>query len=618
MSSRVLLALAAAGPALATGAVSDARTMASGTLVFALGDGARDTSEIVSARLETSRLTWLTRHKPSGSEPRWTADGRHIVFSTGHAIWRMTARGGQFRRLPGKCCFDVASPDARRVAVCTADGLEVWSAGGRRLRMLSRGRCGTQPAWAPNGRYLAGAVSARGFGEYARTFVFRTVGRRRAWPLTRRRADMQPVLIAWAPDSRRLLIAGTRNFFSSTSNVDVVSYDGKGRQRVVRGLGFRPSAAWSADGRSIAFVGRAGGVYVLPSSGGVPRRIAATRSAVFLDWSPRSDTVAFSDRRGISIVPASGGRVRRLTRRGMRAPLDWSPRGSTIVFNFNERNDIGLVDVRSGRVRQLASRLWDGYPSLAGSRIAFVRARGAFGGGRSSVYVMRRDGSALRRLGRGHLPRLSRDGRYLVYVRAGRIIVADLVRRTQSAIMLGTTPIWSPDGQRLAFMRYEFDDDVVTSSVLWVVRRDGSEPRAVFRTAPLFGPEWSPDGRTIAAASIRGLVLIDAATGAARVIDINVQAFAWSPDSRGVAVLTPDGLEIFDSETGASRTVVAGDQGTCLLDSVAWSPDMSLLAYADCVVGAEGCDVRVVRTDGTAVRHIALHGACARDLQWQP
>ncbi len=587
MPSRVLLALAAAVLVLATGVVADARTTATGTLVFALaGDGARDTSEIVSAQPDMGRFTWLTRHRrPSGWNPRWTADGRRIVFwnsplrgDVADAIWRMTARGTQFTRLPGGCCFDVPSPDARRVAVCAQDALELWSAGGRRLRTLARGSCGTQPAWSPKGRYVAAAVSATGVDGYARTFVFRTDGPMRAWALTGRRADMEPDLIA--------------------------------------------------------------GVYVLPSSGGARRQIARTRerytSDIRLDWSPRSDVVAFSDLRGISIVPATGGRVRRLTARGAESGLDWSPGGSAIVFN--DHSDIDVVNARSRRVRQLTRWVWDDRPSVSGdgSQIAFVRARGD-DLAHVSVYVMRRGGSAVRRLGRGYLPNFSRDGRYVVYVdasgspdpvdarelRVGRIVVANIAGRTRSAIGVGTTPTWSPDGEQIAYMRYEFEEDAFVnpvSSDLWVRRRDGSEPRVVFRAHRLFDPRWSPDGRTIAAetSGVDDFALIDVATGTARVIDTDgLGAFAWSADSRRVAALTLNGLEIFDTETGTTRTVLEDDH-TCWPSSLAWSPNATEIAYIHCTESRSSGEVRVVRIDGTGLRRIARPGASASDLQWWP
>jgi len=648
LPSRVLLALAAAVLVLATGVVADARTTATGTLVFALaGDGARDTSEIVSAQPDMGRFTWLTRHRrPSGWNPRWTADGRRIVFwnsplrgDVADAIWRMTARGTQFTRLPGGCCFDVPSPDARRVAVCAQDALELWSAGGRRLRTLARGSCGTQPAWSPKGRYVAAAVSATGVDGYARTFVFRTDGPMRAWALTGRRADMEPDLIAWAPDSRRLLIAGPREGVF-TSTLDAVSFDGKRRKRLLRGLGYHPEAVWSADGRSIAFVGPAGGVYVLPSSGGARRQIARTRerytSDIRLDWSPRSDVVAFSDLRGISIVPATGGRVRRLTARGAESGLDWSPGGSAIVFN--DHSDIDVVNARSRRVRQLTRWVWDDRPSVSGdgSQIAFVRARGD-DLAHVSVYVMRRGGSAVRRLGRGYLPNFSRDGRYVVYVdasgspdpvdarelRVGRIVVANIAGRTRSAIGVGTTPTWSPDGEQIAYMRYEFEEDAFVnpvSSDLWVRRRDGSEPRVVFRAHRLFDPRWSPDGRTIAAetSGVDDFALIDVATGTARIIDTDgLGAFAWSADSRRVAALTLNGLEIFDTETGTTRTVLEDDH-TCWPSSLAWSPNATEIAYIHCTESRSSGEVRVVRIDGTGLRRIARPGASASDLQWWP
>jgi Tol biopolymer transport system component len=204
--------------------------------------------------------------------------------------------------------------------------------------------------------------------------------------------------------------------------------------------------------------------------------------------------------------------------------------------------------------------------------------------------------------------------------RAGRIVVADLVRRTQSAIGLGTTPTWSPDAERIAFVRHTFRDDGfggrVTSSVLWVTRRDRSEARALFRSdAALFTPAWSPDGHTTAAETRYGdLALIDVASGTARMIGTSDYVFAWSPHSHYIAVITGYGLELFDAETDAGRTLVEGDLAVDGCRSMAWSPDGTQIAYLDCNEGNCGNEVRVVERDGTAVRSIALRDGCSRDL----
>ena len=56
------------------------------------------------------------------------------------------------------------------------------------------------------------------------------------------------------------------------------------------------------------------------------------------------------------------------------------------------------------------------------------------------------------------------------------------------------TPVWSPDGRRIAFTSRPDDN-----SEIYVVNADGSGQRRLTRNAAGdFGPTWSPDGRKIA------------------------------------------------------------------------------------------------------------------------
>jgi len=62
----------------------------------------------------------------------------------------------------------------------------------------------------------------------------------------------------------------------------------------------------------------------------------------------------------------------------------------------------------------------------------------------------------------------------------------------------GSSPSWSPDGRRLAFMKGS-----VPSEGIYVVQADGSGMILVAR-GDSGGPSWSPDGRRIAFAGRSG------------------------------------------------------------------------------------------------------------------
>jgi Tol biopolymer transport system component len=78
---------------------------------------------------------------------------------------------------------------------------------------------------------------------------------------------------------------------------------------------------------------------------------------------------------------------------------------------------------------------------------------------------------------------------------------------------------WSPDGERLAFVRGE-----VLNGELWVARADGSEAWQITDRAAVSGvPFWSPDGARILVNSGR---------------DGNREIYVVAPDGSGLQALT--------------------------------------------------------------------------------
>ena len=152
----------------------------------------------------------------------------------------------------------------------------------------------------------------------------------------------------------------------------------------------------------------------------------------------------------------------------------------------------------------------------------------------------------------------SRDGSYIYFVRRDEAehIIAILYR----APVLGGTPqilirdvdspvTFSPDGQRLAFLRERHDSpfwDLLTA------RADGSDERAIFSNRPLQSdskvPAWSPDGKTIlipvvqpSRENLGGFLTVDVATGKEQTVlptpDRIYHEPVWMPDGSGLVLL---------------------------------------------------------------------------------
>jgi len=106
-------------------------------------------------------------------------------------------------------------------------------------------------------------------------------------------------------------------------------------------------------------------------------------------------------------------------------------------------------------------------------------------------------------------PRVSPDGRLVAYVRLTVDRVGNRYRRAiwlaptdggaprrlTSGLKSDTTPRWSPDGRRLAFVSDREDE----ARQIYVIAVDGGEARRITRLQQgAAEPAWSPDGRRIA------------------------------------------------------------------------------------------------------------------------
>jgi Tol biopolymer transport system component len=158
----------------------------------------------------------------------------------------------------------------------------------------------------------------------------------------------------------------------------------------------------------------------------------------------------------------------------------------------------------SAQRRITQGRAYDFTPAWSpdGRRIAFMRL--GIGGHVNSlgnlwdVYVMNADGRGQRRLARDTwlaAPVWSPDGQRVAFVarRAGKdelhVVSADGSRERKLTSASRATPAWSPDGRRIAFVR-SFD--------VYVMNVDGTGQRNLTRsTEREFGPLWSPDGQRI-------------------------------------------------------------------------------------------------------------------------
>ena len=184
--------------------------------------------------------------------------------------------------------------------------------------------------------------------------------------------DMQPSLspqgdaVAYISDRSGSLEIYVRTLGADAAETAVTADGGQNMQ-----------PAWSPDGRLLAFHSAArGGIWVVPSRGGLPRQILAAGSRP--DWSPDGLRIAYQSDEHSDVTPsafgagsgstiwiadAGGANVRELTRSGSplggHAAPTWSPSGRFIaftVFEAGDDNGVWMAAVETGVTHAIERR----------------------------------------------------------------------------------------------------------------------------------------------------------------------------------------------------------------------------------------------------------------------
>ena len=204
-------------------------------------------------------------------------------------------------------------------------------------------------------------------------------------------------------------------------------------------------------------------------------------------WSPDGKRIVFTSERDenkeIYVMDADGNNPRRLTENdNFDQSPSWSPDGERIAF-MSDRDgefahfDIFVMDADGGNQQNITNNPFDErHPSWSpdGERIAFSSRRDGHFRSRwgitSEIYVMNADG--------GNQQRLTEN------------------RKNDQ------DPVWSPDGQRIAFAADRKGDFV--NFEIYVIDADGGNQHRLTENRHMdASPSWSPDGKRIVFTSQR-------------------------------------------------------------------------------------------------------------------
>ncbi len=395
--------------------------------------------------------------------------------------------------------------------------------------------------------------------------------------------------------------------------------------------------AWSPDGTQIAYHSyRQGGVWMIPSRGGVPRQIVARGSHPA--WSPDGRQLTFQTDEFTDIAPSAfaaqigstlqivnvdGSGRRALTTEGHPpgghgVPV-WSRDGRRIAFvSFDDafNKAVWTVDTASGEVRQLGTG-----PGVYELAFTPDGATVLAAGGEAMLFRMPIDPKTGAAAGPSEiipLPGVSgvrglsvtADGRRAVFASLwldSQIWAQSLTRDgqpegeprvlTKDRTLRNSLPVISPDGSRVAYMSTRQGQ----APNIWVMGIDGRDPMQVTSDETADGqPNWFPDGRRIAYTSNRnkqlGLWSVDVET---RREELMVDAGAlhripgargpqWrlaevrlSPTLRHVAfaiIAPPENRRVLYSAVLSPFSATRLTDGSTSVGYPAWSPDERAIA----------------------------------------
>jgi Tol biopolymer transport system component len=262
---------------------------------------------------------------------------------------------------------------------------------------------------------------------------------------------------------------------------------------LTRNPGLDTSPAVSRDGMRIAFVSSRDGqadLYTMKTDGTDVRRVTTSPFTIvasdpqevawndaghtIVSWSPDGKQLAFDAQNATfspdcfhnCVIPEvltvhSDGTGLQLVADDAGTPA-WSADGRRVAYRdaitpFQDSDTLTISTVASGAVVHLkANGFYDFYDPPAWSKGGLLAFDALTGDARPfTVRVARADGGGQRKLGLGSTPVWSSDGRRLAFVRSSRVytIAANGGRVTRrSGKETASGPAWSPDGKRIAYL----------------------------------------------------------------------------------------------------------------------------------------------------------------------
>jgi len=257
----------------------------------------------------------------------------------------------------------------------------------------------------------------------------------------------------------------------------------------------------------------------------------------------------------------------------------------------------------------------------------------------NQICIINADGTGFRRLTtddnkQHYYPSLSPDGKSVVYAafrQANIYEIYEMDIASSSVVQLTdklgnlNAPEISPDGNHIIF---KLSSANTGKDAIWMMNRDGLKADKISRVSG-WDPTWSPDGKDVLFASDMdgGIQLFRMDTNGKQLHRIsNLPAIRgrsdWSPDGQYIVTYSGDPWkhEVYLMNVDGSNAHIISPTGGNA-QGAAFSPDgqwVTFTAYYDHPADDNGCEIYIMRVDGTDLRRLTDNDYCDYQPRWGP